>query len=113
MGRYEPKGYNGYGESGVHTRLGRRTNRASVEMKWRLAIRGGTGWQLRLPSLAALCGRRWNPQLRVFYERLRAAAKPPKVVLVACARKLLTILNAMVRSNTRWAVPAPSAQHSC
>src|SRR5438093_2820622 len=39
--------------------------------------------------------------LKVFYERLIAAGKPKKVALIACARKLLTILNAMVRNNTR------------
>jgi transposase len=37
-----------------------------------------------------------------FYARLRAAGKPSKVALTACMRKLLTILNAMVKSNTRW-----------
>jgi transposase len=63
--------------------------------------------------MAALCGRRWNPQLKVFYERLIAAGKPKKVALIACARKLLTILNAMVRDNERWAVPMPRVQHSC
>jgi transposase len=63
--------------------------------------------------MAALCGRRWNPQLKVFYERLKGAGKPTKVALIACARKLLTILNAMVRDNERWAAPAPSVQYSC
>jgi transposase len=54
-----------------------------------------------------------NPALKRFYERLKAAGKPTKVALIACARKLLTILNAMVRDDTRWAVPAPSVQYSC
>ncbi|MBI2401946.1 MAG: IS110 family transposase [Gemmatimonadetes bacterium] len=63
--------------------------------------------------LAALCGRRWNPQLRRFYERLLAKGKPKKVALIACARKLLTILNAMVRDSTRWLAPASDLQHSC
>ena len=62
---------------------------------------------------AALSARRWNPAVRVFYDRLRAAGKPAKVALIACARKLLVILNAMVRSNTRWQVLPASAQHSC
>lgn len=43
-----------------------------------------------------------NPPLKAFYERLRAAGKLPKVALVACMRKLLTILNAMVRTGTPW-----------
>jgi len=62
--------------------------------------------------LAALCGPRWNPTLRAFYERLRAAGKPTKVALIECARKLPTILNAMGRDQKRWAV-TPSVQHSC
>ena len=40
--------------------------------------------------------------IREFAERLEAAGKPFKVVMVACMRKLLTILNAMLRTNTRW-----------
>ena len=51
----------------------------------------------------ALVAARWNPQLRVFYERLRAAGQADqKVALIACMRKLLTILNAMVRTGTPW-----------
>lgn len=63
--------------------------------------------------MAALCGRRWNPQLRAFYDRLLEAGKPKKVALIACARKLLTILNAMVRDNRHWMAPARQIQHSC
>lgn len=63
--------------------------------------------------MAALCGRRWNPQLRRFDERLRTAGKPKKVALIACARKLLTILNAMLRDHACWASPEPRVQHSC
>ena len=62
---------------------------------------------------AVLSARRWNPQIRAFYERLITAGKPTKVALIACARKLLTILNAMVRDNTCWRVPELSIQHSC
>jgi transposase len=39
---------------------------------------------------------------RAFYRRLVAAGKPKKVALIACMRKLLTILNAMMRTNRRW-----------
>jgi transposase len=49
-----------------------------------------------------LVATRCNPVIRAFYARLRAAGKPAKVALVACMRKLLTILNAMVRTGTRW-----------
>ena len=52
--------------------------------------------------MAALVASRCNPVIRAFYARLRAAGKPAKVALVACMRKLLTIMNAMVRNGTRW-----------
>jgi transposase len=52
--------------------------------------------------MAALVAARWNPVLRAFDARLRAAGKPAKVALVAVARKLLTILNAMLRDQRPW-----------
>ncbi len=52
--------------------------------------------------MGALIAARHNPVIRDFYRRLVATGKPKKVALVACMRKLLTILNAMVRTNTRW-----------
>jgi transposase len=45
---------------------------------------------------------RHNPVLKAFYERLRAVGKAPKVALTACMRKLLTILNAMLKHQTPW-----------
>jgi len=63
--------------------------------------------------MAALCGRRWNPALKVFYDRLIAAGKPKKVAIIACARKLLTILNAMMRHNTHWLLRETQLQYSC
>jgi transposase len=52
--------------------------------------------------MGALVATRWNPVIRLFYQRLRAAGKAKKVALVACMRKLLTILNAMARNGTSW-----------
>jgi transposase len=52
--------------------------------------------------MAAVVASRWNPVLRPFYQRLRAAGKPAKVALIAVARKLLTILNAMLRDQRPW-----------
>ena len=52
--------------------------------------------------MAALSGARCNPVLRAFYRRLRDAGKPAKVALVATMRKLLTILNAMMKHQCRW-----------
>jgi transposase len=45
---------------------------------------------------------RYNAVIQAFYQRLLAASKPKKVALVACMRKLLTILNAMVKHNQPW-----------
>lgn len=52
--------------------------------------------------MSALVAVRYNPVLTVFYTRLRAAGKAAKVALTACRRKLLTILNAMVKQQTPW-----------
>ena len=49
---------------------------------------------------------RRDPTLRGYYERLRAAGKPHRVAMVACMRKLLTILNAMLKHATPWRAPA-------
>src|SRR5207253_1813112 len=52
--------------------------------------------------MATLSATRCNPVIKAFYQRLLAKGKLKKVALVACMRKLLTILNAMVKSNTSW-----------
>lgn len=59
--------------------------------------------------MAAVTGVRWNPVLRACYQRLRAAGKPAKVALTACMRRLLTILNAMTKTQQRWCPPATTA----
>ena len=67
--------------------------------------------------MSILSATKWNPVIRVFYQRLRAQGKPPKVAMVACMRKLLTILNAMVRDSREWDPTVPlnqlRLQHSC
>lgn len=67
---------------------------------------GGRASVRRTLYMAALVAARWNPVLKPFYRRLRAAGKPAKVALVATMRKLLTILNAMLRAGTAWAPAA-------
>ena len=57
--------------------------------------------------MATLAGSRFNPVLRAMYRRLKAAGKPPKVALVACMRRLIIILNAMVKTQRHWQAPAP------
>lgn len=84
-------------------------NRDSGTMRGRRSGRGGRPTVRRALYMAALVASRKNSLIRCFYERLREAGKKPRVALVACMRKLLTILNAMVRSGQPWrtqAVPA-------
>jgi transposase len=79
-------------------------------------------WGGRAPVRSALflsvwSAAKWNPAIRIFYNRLRAKGKPAKVAQVACMRKLLTILNAMVRDDRPWDASIPldqlRMQHSC
>lgn len=64
------------------------------------SIWGGRDALRRSLYLAALTASRFEPRFRAFKETLLAAGKPRKVVIVACARKLLTVLNAMIRTGT-------------
>ncbi|QBG91859.1 IS110 family transposase [Xanthomonas oryzae] len=74
----------------------------SGSSKGRRRIRGGRFDVRRVLYMAALTASRRNPVVKAFYERLITADKLPKVALVACMRKLLTTLNAMVRTNKPW-----------
>ena len=91
-------------DSGVHR--GRRTT-------W-----GGRANIRSALYMATMSARKHNPPIKAFYEQLLAAGKPGKVAIVACMRKLLTILNAMIRDNAPWnplpkISPPPLPQHSC
>lgn len=77
-------------------------NRDSGTMRGRRTIFGGRAGVRTALYMAALVATRFNPVIKVFYMRLLAAGKPKKVALVACIRKLLTILNAMLRKNEEW-----------
>lgn len=81
-------------------------NRDSGAQQGRRAITGGRGHIRAALYMATVVGVRHNPTLRAFHARLRAAGKPPKVALTACMRKLLLILNAMLRDGTRWQDPS-------
>ena len=71
-------------------------------MRGKRTVWGGRAKLRAVLYMAALVGVRHNPVITSFYERLLKAGKAKKVALVACMRKLLTILNAMIRSNTVW-----------
>lgn len=74
----------------------------SGTLRGRRAIWGGRASVRAVLYMAALVASRHNTVMRVFYKRLRDAGKAPKVALVACMRKLLTILNSMIKHKTRW-----------
>ena len=77
-------------------------NRDSGAYRGRRSTWGGRSNVRRVLYMAAMSARQYNPVIREFYERLVEAGKPAKVALVACMRKLLTILNAMLRNGTGW-----------
>lgn len=77
-------------------------NRDSGKLRGKRAIWGGRRQLRTTLYMAALVAARFNPVIRAFYQRLRAAGKSAKVALTACIRKLLTILNAMLRDRTAW-----------
>jgi transposase len=65
-------------------------------------IWGGRAAVRTVLYMATISAIRCNPDIRAFHARLVASGKKPKVAITACMRKFLTILNAMVRSNTPW-----------
>jgi transposase len=77
-------------------------NRDSGTQRGRRCIWGGRSSIRQVLYMSALAAIRSNPAISAFHARLRAAGKLPKVAIVACMRKLLTILNAMMRANSRW-----------
>jgi transposase len=77
-------------------------NRDSGTLRGSRTIWVGRAYVRATLSMSTLVAVRYNSVLKVFYERLRAAGKAAKVALTACMRKLLTILNAMVKCHTPW-----------
>jgi transposase len=77
-------------------------NRDSGAWRGKRRVWGGRAPVRAALYMSALVATRFNPVLRAFYQRLCAAGKAKKVALTACMRKLLTILNAMLKYRTRW-----------
>jgi len=77
-------------------------SRDSGTMRGRRFVQGGRATVRDVLYMAALVATKRNTVIQEFYQRLVAAGKPKKLALVACMRKLLTILNTMVRMRTRW-----------
>lgn len=72
-------------------------------------IRGGRGAVRAVLYMATISATRCNPQIKEFYQRLVKAGKKKKVALVACMRKLLTMLNAIIKHQESWRGPQKSA----
>jgi transposase len=77
-------------------------NRDSGTLRGKRAVWGGRAHVRAALYMGTLLAVRHNPVLKEFYGRLVAAGKPKKVALVACMRKLLTILNALMRDHSVW-----------
>lgn len=77
-------------------------NRDSGQMRGKRRIRGGRAPIRTVLYMAMLCAIQHNPVMKKFYEKLVAAGKHKKVAITACMRKMITILNAMVRNNLEW-----------
>ena len=76
--------------------------RQSGRWRGKSFIGGGRSSVRAVLFMAAMVGARCNPILKAFHQRLIAAGKPKMVALIAVARKLLTILNAILRDKTPW-----------
>ena len=82
--------------------------RDSGKERGRRAIAGGRASVRKALFMATLVASRHNALIRAYYQRLLAVGKPKKLALVACMRKLLVILNAMLRQQVAWH-PTPAA----
>ncbi|MGI8909358.1 MAG: IS110 family transposase [Rubrobacteraceae bacterium] len=80
-------------------------NRDSGTLRGKREAWGGRAPVRAALYMGALVATRHNPTIKEFYERLLAAGKPKKVALVACMRKLLSILNALMRDRATWRSP--------
>ena len=80
-------------------------NRESGTWRGKRMIAGGRAWIRSVLYMSTIVAVRRNPILKEFYQRLRAKGKPAKQALTACMRKLLVVLNAMLRHQTPWSAP--------
>lgn len=83
-------------------------NRDSGTLRGRRMIHGGRARLRTVLYCATVSAVRCNPAIRRFYLHKRTQSKPAKVAIVAAMRKLLVILNAMVKTGTAWSPPCPA-----
>ncbi len=91
-------------------------NRDSGRFRGSRIVWGGRGQVRSALYMSALSASKYNPSIKSFYQRLIEKGKKPKVALTACMRKLLTILNTMVKNNTAWNINYPLTldfNHGC
>nr|WP_323074011.1 transposase [Mycetohabitans endofungorum] len=86
-----------------------KTDRISGLMHSQRTVFGRRVVVRRFLYIAALVAVQFNPVIKTFYDRLVSAGKMKKVTLVACVRKVLTILNAMVKAGKPWNAPLHAA----
>ena len=86
--------------------------RQSGTSKGRAHVEGGRGALRRAAYLAAMAAKLHNPWTKALYRRLRAAGKPAKVALIALARRLITVLNAMLRDGKPWRDSDTAVSHA-
>ena len=84
-------------------------NRDSGQIRGKRVIWGGRAHLRAVLYMSTLVATQHNPTIKAFYQRLTQAGKCKKVAITACMRKLLTILNVMVRNNTKWKNPVLKA----
>jgi len=77
-------------------------NRDSGLLRGRRTVWGGRARVRATLYMATLTATRYNPVIRAFYERLCASGKAKKLAITACMRKMLTILNSMLRHHATW-----------
>ena len=77
-------------------------NRDSGSMNGKRRIKGGRAPIRTVLYMAMMCAIQHNPTMKEFYQRLVAGGKHKKVALTACMRKMMTILNAMIRDGKSW-----------
>ena len=88
-------------------------NRDSGTLRGKRAVWGGRARVRAILYMGAMVASRHNPVIRDFYQKLLAAGKPKKVALVACMRKLLVILNSMLKDGSPWCdMTQPEVAHS-
>jgi transposase len=81
-------------------------NKDSGRKQGKRRVYGGRATVRSVLYMAALAAKRYNPRIKKFYDDLISRGKEKKVALTACMRKLIVILNAMIKTNQPWRTEA-------